>query len=89
MPRFVAIHTCPGITEDKFQQTLGAVSSWRPDRRTTILKVYCNLAEGKMVTECEAVEQSVFEDWLDQVGWTRDDVYRVDLIHQAGHIWRV
>ena len=89
MPRFMAIHSVPGITQEQFQEALGDVSKWRPDRRTTIVKVYCNLEEGKLVSECEAQEQSHFEDWISQIGWSYDAIYRVDLMQQVGHIWRL
>ncbi len=89
MARFMAIHSVPGMTEERFQEALGEVKNWRPDRRTTVVKVYCNLAEGKLVSECEAVEQVHFEDWIKQVGWPCDAIYKVDLVHQVGHIWKV
>ena len=89
MARFIAIHTIPEITEEQFNETLGTVRKWRHDSRTTIVKVYCNLAEGKLVSECEAVEQSHFEEWLKQVGWPWDSIHRVDLVHQVGHIWKM
>ena len=89
MARFVAIHNVPGMTEERFQETLGDAKLWRPDRRTTILKVYCNLAEGKLVSECEAAEQSQFEEWMQQVGWPCEAVFRVDLVHQVGQIWKM
>ena len=88
MARFLAIHSVPDITEEKFQAALGEANKWRPDRRTTIVKAYCNLAEGKLVSECEAVEQAHFEEWIQRVGWPCDGVYRVDLIHQVGQIWK-
>ena len=43
MARFIAIHNVPGITEEDFRDKLNAVRKWRPDRRTTILKVYGDL----------------------------------------------
>ncbi len=89
MARFLGIHSVPGLTEEGFQEALGEVKKWRPDRRTTIVKVYCNLAEGKLFSECEAVEQAHFEDWTRQVGWPCEAIYKVDLIHQVGHIWQL
>ena len=38
MTRFMAIHSVPDMTEEKFQEALGEVKHWRPDRRTTIVK---------------------------------------------------
>ena len=89
MTRFMAVHDVPGITQEKFQEALGEIGNWRPDRRTTIVKVYCNLEEGKLVSECEAAEQSNFEDWINKVGWPYEAIYKIDLIHQVGHIWSV
>ena len=68
MPRFMAIHNVSGVSEKEFREKLETVRKWRPDRRTTILKVYGDLEQGKLVTECEAVEQSHFEDWIKMVG---------------------
>lgn len=42
-----------------------------------------------MVSECETVEKTNFEDWMTQVGWPWEAIYKVDLIHQAGQIWNV
>ena len=89
MARFIAYHDVPGITRESFQAALGEVKTWRPDRRTTIVKVYCNLAEGKLISECEATEQTNFEHWITQVGWPCNAIYKVDMIHQVGQIWDV
>lgn len=79
----------PGITEEQFNEALGTVPKWRPNPRTTILKVYCNLGEGKLVSECEAVEQAQFEEWIAQTGWPVDSIYQVDLVQQVGNIWKL
>ncbi len=89
MSRFVAIHSVPGITEEAFRDKLDAVKKWRPDRRTTILKVYGDLSTGRLITECEAAEQSHFEDWINLVGWPADSIHQVDMICQVGNIWRL
>ena len=89
MARFIAIHNVPGITEEDFRDKLNAVRKWRPDRRTTILKVYGNLEAGMLVTECEAVEQSHFEDWINLVGWPAASIHKVDMVCQVGNIWKL
>ncbi len=89
MSRFVAIHSVPGITEEAFRDKLDAVKKWRPDRRTTILKVYGDLSTGRLITECEAAEQSHFEDWISMVGWSADSIHQVDMICQVGNIWKL
>ena len=89
MPRFMAIHNISGVTEEEFREKLDAVKKWRPDRRTTILKVYGALDEGKLISECEAVEQSHFEDWINMVGWPADSIHQVDMICQVGNIWKL
>ena len=53
MARFLAVHNVSGLTEEQFREKLSAVSQWRPDRRTTILKVYGDLGRGKLFIECE------------------------------------
>jgi len=89
MARFIAIHSVPGLTEEGFREKLSGVAKWRPDRRTTILKVYGDLNSGKLVTECEAVEQSHFEDWINLVGWPAESVHKVDVICQVGNFWNL
>ena len=89
MSRCVAIHSVPGITEEAFRDKLDAVKKWRPDRRTTILKVYGDLSTGRLITECEAAEQSHFEDWISMVGWPADSIHQVDMICQVGNIWKL
>ena len=89
MARFLAIHSVPGMTEDEFRQALSEVGRWRPDGRTTILKVYCDLARGKLFSECEAPQQAQFEEWIRAMGWSYDAIYTVDTLHQAGRIWNL
>ena len=89
MPRFIAIHTIPGLTEQKFKETFQGVKNWRPDARTTITKAYCSLAQGKVVTECEAVEQAHFEEWIKKVGWPVDAIIKLDLIQQGSNNWKL
>ena len=93
MARFLATHSISGLTEAQLRQKLGAytggVTKWRPDRRTTILKVYADTANGKLFTECEAAEQSHFEDWMTLTGWPPEAIYQVDLIFQTGDLWQV
>lgn len=89
MARFLAIHNVPGITEEGFREKLDAVKKWRPDRRTTILKVYGDLSTGKLVTECEAAEKEHFEDWIKMVGWPVESIHQVDMVCQVGNIWKL
>ena len=89
MSRFVAVHNVPGITEDQFREKLNAANKWRPNRQTTILKVYGNLEKGKVVSECEAVEQAHFEEWINRTGWPLESIHKVDIICQAGSIWKM
>ena len=89
MARFLAIHSVPGITEVDFRDKLDAVKKWRPDRRTTIVKVYGDLENGRLISECECVEQQHFEDWISMVGWPADSIHKVDMICQVGNIWKL
>ena len=89
MARFIAVHNVPGITEEQFREKLDAVKKWRPDRRTTVLKVYGDLKTGTLVSECEAAEQAHFEDWTTMVGWPAASIHQVDLICQVGNFWKL
>ena len=89
MTRFMAIQSVPGLTEQEFRQVFSTPRGWKPGGGATILKVYCDLDRGKVFTECEAVQQSHFEDWMKRVGWSYDAIYTVDLVHQTGSIWRL
>ena len=89
MARFIAVHQVSGITEAQFRDKLDAVKKWRPDRRTTILKVYGDLASGTLVSECEAAEQQHFEDWITLVGWPATSIHKVDMICQVGNFWKL
>ena len=87
MSRFIAICEMPGITDEQFRQTFDRVRKWRPDRRTWIVKAYCDLSDGRLVVECEAPERASFEGWLSNTHWKVDGIYGVDLIHEAGAVW--
>ena len=89
MPRFMAFHTVPGITEKAFKAALDQSKKWRPDRRTTILKAYCNFSDGKIVSECEAADVAQFEEWINGTGWSHEAIYKVDIVQQTGNFWPV
>lgn len=89
MTRFLAIATVPGITEAQFRSALDAVKKWRIDPRNTILRASCALANGKIVLECEGTDQTALEKWLQERGWKADTIYKVDLVHDGGYIWKV
>ena len=42
-----------------------------------------------MVSECEAVEQAHFEEWIEATDWPADSIHQVDLVHQVGNIWNL
>jgi len=89
MGRFIAVCEKPGITEEEFREAFDRVKKWRIDRRTWIVKAYCDLSTGKLVAECEAPEKARFEEWLKNTGWRMDTIYQVNLILEAGSIWPV
>ncbi len=89
MTRFIAVHNVPGITEEAFREKLDGVRKWRSDRRTTILNVYGDLETGRLISECEAAEQSHFEDWINMVGWPAESISKVDMICQVGNFWKM
>jgi hypothetical protein len=87
MARFLAVAEMPDLTEAQFRQAFDSMRKWRPERRTWMVKAYCSLNLGKIVVECETPERSSFEAWLRQTGWEVNDIYSIDLIHEAGAIW--
>ncbi|GBD11750.1 hypothetical protein HRbin23_01427 [bacterium HR23] len=89
MTRYLAIVNAPGITEAQFRDALNAVRKWRIDPRHTILRASCALATGRIVVECEGVEQAPLEKWLQERGWKAEAIYKVDLVHDGGYIWKV
>ncbi len=89
MARFVALCEKPGITEAQFRETFDRVKKWRPDRRTFIVKAYCDISDGKVIAECEALEKTPFEVWLKGTGWKVNAILPVNFIHEAGSVWPV
>jgi hypothetical protein len=51
--------------------------------------VYGDLEHGRLISECEAVEQSHFEDWINMVGWPAESIHKIDLVCQVGNIWKL
>jgi len=88
MPRYIAFLTMPQLSKEQFTNAVNAVSKWRPDPRTTILKVY-RAKSGKMVAECEAPTQQEFEAWLTKNGWNWESIEQVELIAQMGNVWQM
>jgi hypothetical protein len=89
MSRFIAITEKPGLTEAQFRDALDRTRKWRFARRGWVLKAYCSTGSGKLVIECEASEQKDFEEWLTTNGWPTDEIFSVDMIHEAGHFWPI
>ena len=89
MPRFLSVSTVPGMDREKLSKAAHAVRDWRPDPRTTILKVYCSPGQGKVFTECDAAKQEDFEAWLKAKGWNWEAIYPIGLVAQTGNIWQL
>ena len=89
MPRWIAIGTAPGWDDlDKFRDEMSESSKWRPDPRTTITTVTA-LADGRMLAECHAVEQSLFDARLEAKGWNVESVTPITHLAQAGSVWEI
>jgi hypothetical protein len=87
MPRFIAVAEKPGLSEAEFRNAVDRTGKWRFAKRGWIVKAYCALDKGKLVVECEAPQQSDFEDWLEKNGWLTEDIHRVSYIHEGGLVW--
>jgi hypothetical protein len=87
--RFLAFHSAPNLTKETFTEALREVRNWRPDPRTTVIKVYYSSEDGKLISECEAARREDFEAWLSSRGWAWDNIYKVSLIAQTGNIWEL
>ena len=81
--------TCQESPRENFGRSWTPSASGGPTARTTILKVYGDLEGGKLFSECEAVEQAHFEDWINMVGWPAESIHKVDLICQVGNFWKL
>lgn len=89
MARYLAIGSAPEISEATFRETFDAVKKWRIDRHSWLVKVYCNVNNGKVAVECEAPSQEVLMDWMEKNDWNIEDVYQINLIHEGSAVWTV
>jgi len=42
-----------------------------------------------MLAECHAVEQSLFDAWLEAKGWNVESVTPITHLAQAGSVWEI
>jgi len=89
MPRWIAIGTAPGWDNvKKFGEEMHETHSWRPDARTTITTVFA-LGDGRLLAECNAVNQDAFEAWLNQKGWKVESITPIKHLAKVGSIWEM
>ena len=80
---------CPESPKRNFETSWTPSASGGQTGARTILKVYGDLESGTLVSECEAVEQAHFEDWIKLAGWPVESIHKVDVICQVGNFWKL
>lgn len=89
MGRWIAVGKAPGWEDlEKFGKELKDTPQWRVDARTTITTVYA-LGDGRLIAECHAPSQAVFDEWLRKKGWTVESVTPIRYVAKTGEIWNV
>lgn len=87
MSRFLALTNQPQLTEAGFKEAFDRTGKWRYGKRAWVIKTYWCATSGQLVIESEAPDQETFEDWLNEKGWSAEEIHQVNFIHEAGLVW--
>ena len=81
--------TCPELPRMTSGTSLTPSASGAPTVAPPSSRFTATLENGRLVSECEAVEQSHFEDWINLVGWPVESIHKVDMVCQVGNFWKL
>jgi hypothetical protein len=74
MPRFVAIHHAPGVSQEDFQRNIPDVLQ---GKYATFIHTYVNLAEGTIVNIYEGDSKEAVAREFERIGFPFDEIAEI------------
>jgi hypothetical protein len=74
MPRFLAIHHAPGVSQEDFQRNIPEVLA---GKHATFVHTYVNLAHGTIVNIYEGDSEEAVARELERVGFPFDEIQQI------------
>jgi hypothetical protein len=74
MPRYLAIHHSPGVSQEDFQRNIPEVLA---GKYATFLHTYVNLAKGTIVNIYEADNEAAVAREFERIGFPFDEIQEI------------
>lgn len=74
MPRYLAIHHAPGVSQEDFQRNMAEVLK---GKYATFVQTYVNLANGTVINIYEAESAEAVGREFDRVGFPYDEIQEI------------
>jgi Protein of unknown function (DUF4242) len=83
MPRYLAIHHAPGVSQEDFQRNIPDVLA---GKHATFVQTYVNLAKGTIVNLYDADDADAVARELERIGFPFDEITEVQFSASAGDL---
>ena len=74
MPRYLAIHHAPGVSQEDFQRNIPEVLA---GKHATFVHTYVNLARGTIVNIYEAASEEALAREFERIGFPFDEIQEI------------
>ena len=86
MPRYLAIHHAPGVTQEDFAKSIPAMLE---GKHATFVHGYANMQHGVIVNLYDGVDAKAVERELERLGFAFDEVQEVQFSASADDLRRM
>lgn len=80
MPRYLAIHHSPGVSQEDFQRNIPEVLR---GKHATFVQTYVNLAQGTIVNLYDAESEAALAREFERIGFPFDEICEVQFAASA------
>lgn len=74
MPRYLAIHHAPGVSQEDFQRNIPEVLA---GKHATFVQTFVNLARGTIVNIYEAADEQALAREFERIGFPFDEIQEI------------
>ena len=83
MPRYLAIHHAPGVSQADFQRNIPEVLR---GKHATFVQTYVNLAEGTVVNIYDAESEAALAREFERIGFPFDEIREIQFAGSADEL---
>jgi hypothetical protein len=80
MPRYLAIHHAPGVSQEDFQRNVPEVLR---GKHATFVQTYVNLAQGTIVNVYDAENRDALAREFERIGFPFDEIEEIQFAASA------